>query len=137
MFKSYSEFLFEAKDRADRIITSEPIYDLIKKLPMDGQFESLNRNEADAAMFYLEEIGYNFLEIKSEGFTFTQNQARKMKFGKYAWFLSGSDRNVTENIYVRWIDYQDAPSHYFSKQFKDYFKLKPEKRGYNMKKYGV
>lgn len=136
MFKSYSEFLFEAKDSADRIITTEPIYDLIKKLPMDGEFTSLNRYEADAAMFYLEEAGYNYLERKSEGFAFTQQQARRMKFGKYAWFLYFGDD--AEDIYVKWMDYQDETFNSSPpKQFKDYFKLKPEKRGYNMKRYGV
>ena len=41
MFKSYSEFIVESKN--DRFMKSEPVYDLIGKLPLYGQFENLNR----------------------------------------------------------------------------------------------
>jgi hypothetical protein len=146
MFKSYSEFIVESVN--DRFIKSEPIYDLIAKLPLYGQFEKLDRYQANSAIYYLEEAGFKWIDIKRNDFASLQvdsrqeaKVARKKGFYhtglKQVFCLSGSDMSVTEDIYVRWIDWMEDPTNYTTRDFEKYFKLKPEKRGYNLKKFGV
>ena len=145
MFKSYSEFIIESVD--DRFIKSEPVYDLVEKLPLWGQFENLTSYEADSAVYHLEEAGFKWIDIKRNDFGSLQDEARKeAKTARRKGFHHNNLKQVfyitkpgstADSFFVRWIDWMEDPTNYTTRDFNKYFKLKPEKRGYNMKKYGV
>ena len=125
MFKTYLQFLNESKI----------IYDLTKKLPSNGSMVELKLYQAESLKSELVNLGYEFTDGKKLFNVWNSIEKSKKSKSKMCWFQYENDNE--DDIKVGWRNHAISDNALDEIEFNDYFKLKPESRGYNMKKYGV